>query len=155
MLQSIVMEETGVVKSIDGVTATVLVQKTKTCEGCKESQSCGIAGNGEDQSQTVEIAALNIAGARVGQTVRVVAKSYTYVKGTLLVYGLPAVALLLGAIAGKYMLADMFKSSNPEILSAFGGFSAFLVSFIILKLISRRLERKTENTPVIEHIIEQ
>jgi sigma-E factor negative regulatory protein RseC len=149
------MEETGIVKSIDGVNATVVVQKRKTCEGCKESQSCGIAGNGEDQSQTVEITALNIVGAKVGQTVRVTAKSYTYVKGTLLVYGLPAMALLFGAIAGKYLLAGVFTASNPEMLSAFGGFSVLLVSFIILKFISRRFERKTENTPVIEHIIEQ
>ncbi|MBF0554865.1 MAG: SoxR reducing system RseC family protein [Nitrospirae bacterium] len=147
------MEEVGVVSRIDGVNATVVVEKRQACEGCKESQSCLITSDGNEK-QTVEIIALNIAGAKVGQQVRVTAKSYTYVKGTLLVYGLPAAALLIGAIAGKYLLAGVFKASNPETLSALAGFSAFVVSFIALKIISRNLERKTENTPVIEHIIE-
>lgn len=148
------MDEIGVVSRIDGVTATVVVEKRRTCEGCKENQSCGIDSGG-DENQTIEISALNIAGAKVGQMVKVTAKSFTYVKGTLLVYGLPAAALLLGAVFGKYLLHSMFKASNPETLSAFSGFSAFLISFVILKIISRRLEKKTENTPIIEHIIEQ
>ncbi|MBF0457594.1 MAG: SoxR reducing system RseC family protein [Nitrospirae bacterium] len=149
------MDEIGVVRSIDGVTATVIVEKRLSCEGCKENQSCGINSDGND-NQTIEISALNIAGAQVGQMVKVTAKSFTYVKGTLLVYGLPAVALLLGAVFGKYLLAGIFfKTSNPETLSALAGFSAFVISFIILKIISRNLEKKTENTPIIEHIIEQ
>ncbi len=148
------MDEIGVVRSIDGVTATVVVEKRQTCEGCKENESCGINSDGNEK-QTIEIAALNIAGAKIGQMVKVTAKSYTYVKGTLLVYGLPAVALLIGAVFGKYILAGMFKAVNPETLSAFAGFSSFVIAFIILKIISGKIEKKTENTPVIEHIIEQ
>lgn len=154
---SVKMDEIGLVKKIDGVTATVVVGKRKACEGCIENQSCTIVSEDIDDNkeQTVEIAALNIAGAKVGQTVRVTAKSFTYVQGTVLVYGIPAFALLLGAVFGKYLLHGLLPAVNPETLSAVAGFSAFIISFICLKIISSNIEKKTENTPIVESIIEQ
>ncbi|MCG6552879.1 MAG: SoxR reducing system RseC family protein [Candidatus Magnetominusculus sp. LBB02] len=148
------MDEIGLVKRIDGVNATVVVEKRQTCEGCKENESCGITSS-DNETQTIEITALNIAGAKVGQMVKVTAKSFTYVKGAMLVYGLPAVALLLGAVFGKYLLHGAFPAVNPETLSAASGFSAFIISYIALKILSGNIEKKTENTPIVEQIIER
>ena len=60
------MEETGIVKSIDGVIAKVLVsRKSSCCESC-EKDSCDIPENG------IETEAINTAGAKVGQKVKIV-----------------------------------------------------------------------------------
>ena len=72
------MEETGIVKSIDGINARVLVsRKNSYCESC-EKDSCDFPENG------IETEALNEAGAAVGQKVKVVMKSYTFIR--LLLY---------------------------------------------------------------------
>lgn len=100
------------------------------------------------------IEALNPVKARVGQKVRVVMKPYTYLRGSLMVYGIPALALIAGAVIGKEALGSYFKSLDPDILSAISGFGACAVSFLAVKLWSSKMSKKTELKPVIEEILE-
>ncbi len=140
------MEETGIVKSIDGVIAKVLVsRKSSCCESC-EKDSCDIPENG------IETEAINAAGAKVGQKVKVVMKSYTYLKGTLFIYGLPVFALITGAILGKIYLPVFINRLDSELLSAVGGFAAFLISLILVKLLMNGMNKRTEHKSVIEKI---
>lgn len=140
------MEETGIVKSIDGVIAKVLVsRKSSCCESC-EKDSCDIPENG------IETEAINTAGAKVGQKVKVVMKSYTYLKGTLFIYGLPVFALITGAILGKIYLPVFINRPDSELLSAVGGFAAFLVSLLLVKLLMNDMNKRTEHKSVIEKI---
>jgi sigma-E factor negative regulatory protein RseC len=81
-------------------------------------------------------------------------KPYTYLKGSLLVYGLPALSLILGAVFGKEYMSSFLKNTDPDILSAIFGFGAFILSFVFVKLWSRRIEKKTEYKPVVEEILE-
>ena len=74
MLEFTVMEEVGVVISIDGVMAKVAVPRKSVCEGCT-STAC------KPGDQSMEIEALNKVNAGVGQKVKVITKSYTYLKG--------------------------------------------------------------------------
>ncbi|MBM4141117.1 MAG: SoxR reducing system RseC family protein, partial [Nitrospira sp.] len=61
---------------------------------------------------------------------------------------------IIGAIIGKEVLSLYFKEADPDILSAIFGFGAFVISFIVIKLWRRRLEKKVELKPVIEEIVE-
>lgn len=140
------VEEIGVVKSVQGVTAMVLVPKKSACEGCT-------MGACKPEDQGMEIEAFNEAGAKVGQRVRVVVRAYTYMKGTMVVYGLPAVMLVAGAVFGKELMSRMLPGRDPDILSAIFGFAAFLLSFFIIKIWTDRASRKTESRPVIEEIL--
>jgi sigma-E factor negative regulatory protein RseC len=94
-----------------------------------------------------------MAGADVGQRVKVVMKTYTYVKGTLLIYAFPVIALFAGAILGKIYLPSYINRLDSEMLSAIGGFFAFIVSLLVVKLFMSSMNNKTEYKSVIKEII--
>ncbi len=147
MLNCFVMEEVGIILSIDGLTAKVAVQRKSACEGC----TAGTCTPGE---QTMEIEALNPIKARVGQTVRVVMKPYSYLKGAIVVYGIPAIALVIGAILGKEFFSTYFIGTDPDVVTAFFGLGAFIIVFILIKFWSIKVEKKQDLKPIIEEIIE-
>jgi len=140
------IEEIGVVASIDGMTAHVNVPKKSTCEGC----TAGACTKGE---QSMEIAAFNKAGAEVGQKVKVLIHSYAYLKSAMILYGIPALALVLGAVFGKEVSAEFFTGTDPDILSAIFGFGFLGLSFVGIKIWINLKTDKTESGPVIEEII--
>lgn len=140
------MDEVGIVKSINGAIALVSVEKKSACDQCKAG--CSVSDSG------VEIEAFNKARATVGQKVKVVMQPYLYLKGSMLIYGIPALALIIGAIIGKEYLSGFFKDLDPDIVSAISGFALLILSFIIIKVWSIRFEKKTEYKPIIEEILE-
>ncbi|NOY64521.1 MAG: SoxR reducing system RseC family protein [Nitrospirae bacterium] len=140
------MEEIGIVKKIDGVTAKVVIKKSSACDHCVKEE-CDM------ESVDFEVEAINAANAQVGQTVKVVMKAQTYIKGALLLYILPVLALFVGAIFGKIYLPDAFKGISPETAAVIGGFLMMIISFLIIKIVSSRMEKKTEYRSVIEEII--
>ncbi len=142
------MEEIGVIKSIEGLIAKVNVPIKSACEGC----TAGTCKRGE---QSMEIDALNPVEARIGQKVKVVIRPYTYLKGSTIVYGIPALALIIGAVIGKEVLSHYFKKLDPDIVSAIFGFGAFAISFLSIKLWSSRVDKNVDLKPVIEEIIEE
>jgi len=141
------MEEIGVVKSTSGVLAIVSVERKSACEQC--SGGCKITDAG------AELEAINRAKAIKGQKVRVVLRPYSYLKGSMVVYGLPALALILGAVAGKELFSRIFYFTDPDIVSAIFGFGGFILTFIAVKIWSARIEKETAYKPVIEEILEK
>ena len=133
-------------RSVEGATATVSVPKKSGCEGCS-LKTC------KPEEQFMMIEALNPLQARVGEKVRVTMKPYTYLKGSMVIYGIPALALVAGAVVGKEFFSPYLKGHDPDIVSAVFGFGAFAVSFILVKLWSGRVGRKAESKPVIEEIL--
>jgi sigma-E factor negative regulatory protein RseC len=142
------MEEIGVVSSVEGAFAKVSVPKKSMCEQCTAG-TCLMTDEG------AELEALNNAGAEVGQRVRVVMKPYAYIKGSFIVYGLPALALVMGAVVGKELgSSGIIKGMDPDLLSAAFAFGLFAVSFLFIKLWGSMVGKKTKYTPVIEEILE-
>jgi sigma-E factor negative regulatory protein RseC len=148
MVKFKMLEEIGTVISIEGHHARVSVPKKSSCEGC----TAGTCSAGE---QSMEIDALNKAGAVIGQRVRVLVHTYAYMKGSMIVYGIPAIFLVIGAVFGKEIMTRFFPSRDSDILSAFFGFSFLLASFILIKFWSQKQAIKAESTPVIEEILDQ
>jgi sigma-E factor negative regulatory protein RseC len=141
------IEETGVVTKVDGIMAKVLVQKRGVCEGCTVRGICEPAGEG------MEIEALNPVLAKPGQKVKVSIKPQTYLKGTMLVYGFPLVSFIAGIIIGKNIGEAYFKEISSDIVSVILGFTALIISFLIVRVWSKKAETKIEYKPVIEEII--
>jgi sigma-E factor negative regulatory protein RseC len=142
------MYEIGVVKSINGISAKVFIGRSGGCCDSCEKPACDIPENG------VETDAVNIAGAQIGQRVKVVMKPRTYMKGALLLFVLPIVALITGIIAGEMYLTRIVAGIDPELLAASGGFTALFLSFFLIKGLAKRMEKKTDNRSVIDAIIE-
>lgn len=142
------MISVGVVRSVNGRMARVFMEVGAGCCDHCEKDACDVDARG------VETEAVNLIDAKVGQKVRVDMKTFTYLKGIVVLYVLPVVALLFGAVAGRMYLPAYFHGTSPDILSAAGGFLLFLASLALVKLVSGTMEKKTEHKPVIESIIE-
>ncbi|MCL4536171.1 MAG: SoxR reducing system RseC family protein, partial [Nitrospirae bacterium] len=80
-------------------------------------------------------------------------KPYTYLKGTIFIYGIPSIMLIIGAILGKEYLSRLLPNTDPDIVSAIGGFGLFILTFLFMKVWMKRYEGKQEYMPVIEEII--
>ena len=141
------MEETGVVLSTKGNMARILVQKRGACEGCAAAGTC------KPSEETAELEAFNPIDAKAGQTVRIALKPQLYLKTSLIVYGIPAAALIAGAIIGKNIGEIYFKGMDSDVIAAALGFGSLIISFFIIKLWSSKIEKKEEYKPVIEEII--
>lgn len=142
------MEEIGVVKSINGTIANVLVSRQASpCENCTQD-TCTIPEKG------LETEAINEIGAKVGQKVRIVMTTDTFYKGALLLCVLPIAALIGGAIAGKMYLPLYINVKDSDLLAALGGFVALILSVAVIKIIMSRLNKNTEHKSVIESIME-
>lgn len=147
MVKCTVMEEVGTIKSTDGLFAVVSVPRKSSCEGCS-LKIC------KPEEQFMEIEALNAAKADVGQKVRVVMKSYSYIKSAGIVYGIPALALVLGAVIGKELFSRYLPGSDPDVISAVVGFGGFILAFIVIRLWTDKAAKRTDSKPVIEEILE-
>jgi sigma-E factor negative regulatory protein RseC len=147
MVEFKIVEEVGIIKNIDGMTATVSIPRKSTCEGCSFS-ACKAGKEG------MLIEALNPVNARVGQKVKIAMRPYTYLKGPAIVYGIPAVVLVAGAVLGKEVLSRYFVRTDPDILSAVSGFIAFTLSFLLIKIWSKKIANRQDIKPVIEEILE-
>jgi sigma-E factor negative regulatory protein RseC len=141
------VEETGVVKELRGTMAMVFVKRQSACDSCAAGASCNVTAHG------VEIEAFNPVSAAVGDTVKIHFKAFTYLKGTLYIYGIPAIALIAGAVLGKQILAGYWPALDADLAAAIAGFGLMAVSVIAVKLAIRKLEGKRELVPVIEEII--
>ena len=141
------MEETGVVKRVDGPKAFVTVRRQSACDACASGSACKVSESG------AEIEAFNAVHAEVGDTVKIAFKAFTYLKGTLLIYGIPALALVVGTVVGKEYLSVFFPARDPDMLSALSGFGFMIASFLGVKLLISKFEKKKELVPVIEEII--
>ncbi len=141
------IEEIGIITKTDGVLAKVVVQKRGICEGCAVQGVC------KSTEEGMEIEALNPIKAKEGQTVQVSMKPQTYLKGSMLVYGMPLVIFIAGAIFGKNIGEEYFKRINSDLVAAVLGFAALIVSLLGIKIWTKKTEAKAEYKPVIEKIV--
>lgn len=143
------IEETGIVTKVEGSMAMVLVQKKSACDGCSVEGACKATPEG------MEIEAQNDVHARVGQRVKILMTTGEYLKGTIIVYGIPLIVFIAGAIFGKNIGETYFTDMNSDIVAAVTGFSSLILSLIAARLWSRKMESKAEYKPVIEEIIKE
>ena len=141
------MEECGVVTSINGHIARVRVQRTPMCQKC----SGGICSASEGG---MEIEAINKPGAHEGQRVLIEMPS-GHIKGALIAYGIPVLALIVGAVIGKDVFAAYFPGRDPEMVSAVTGFGLLILALLLVKLWSVFLHKPDDvQLPVIKQIVE-
>ena len=141
------IEEIGIVVKTEGDLARVTVQKRGACEGCTAKGAC------ESTSEGMEIEALNPVHAKEGQTVKVLLQAETYLKGSMIIYGLPLVLFITGAIVGKNIGESYFLNTSSDIIAAIFGFGSLIGSLIAVKIWSGKLESRAEYKPYIDEIV--
>ena len=112
----------GVVTAVSGENATVRFTRGSMCAHCG---ACMRAGD-----DAMELTLPNTLGARIGDSVEVSLSSRKIVKASLIAYLIPLGFLLLGIWLG---------SRVSDVVALFGGLVGWAVSFIVLRIIDKRL----------------
>jgi len=85
----------GIVVRLAGTRAYVKIKRSGGCGRCHEVGGCG--GVGQDDSHCEEFVVDNSFGAQSGQRVSVEVPEGATLKAAMIAYGLPLLAILLGA----------------------------------------------------------
>ena len=141
------MYEEGSVSKTDGEVAVVRVLRGTACDSCAASGACKSLGGGRD----MEVKATNIVGAEVGDRVRIEIPSSSVAKMAFLVYLIPIMSLVLGAMLG--MEIGVGVSLDPELCALGTSLACFSVAFLIVRRIGQSLADNRDYTPRISKIL--
>lgn len=134
------IEEQGTVIEIKSkTTAVVMCKKSSFCENCATKGSC-ILG---DDEHTRQIEVNNDLGAEVGDLVRIATSTRSFLQSSFLLYIVPLIALVIGAIIGKFLGEKFIDDLDPNLLSAIFGVFFMIGSFVILRVGSSALQQET------------
>jgi len=141
-------EKTGRVTHIfDDGWATVVTERGDACHNCEASQFC----HALTDCTSLETKALNKAGAAAGDRVTIQLSSHTLLKGAFVLYLIPVLGLLTGAVAGSGFNKQLALGETAAALLF--GLAGLVLGFIITVMISKKLECKNKLTPIITRII--
>lgn len=122
------IEEQARVIGVSGDVAEVATVRHSACGGCAAKQGCGtslLAAWFPQRELTFRLQ--NPVDARVGDTVVIGLNEGALQRSSLLVYGLPLMGLLIGAIAGdQFFIALAWPSELGGIIGSLFGLTAAL-----------------------------
>ncbi len=141
------IEETGSVVELKGKQiAVVLCQKSSFCQNCAAMRSC--QSGSDDRSMLVE--AFNPIGAEVGDRVKIVTSSKTFLQSSFLLYIVPLIFLLVGAVSGRVVGSFLETGPNPDLLAALLGVAFLAASFLVIRVGSRAIPMEATMPRVAE-----
>jgi len=123
--------ETGVVleKRPDG-TALIECQRGSMCLHCVAADSCNAGSSGG----TMQIEAINKKDAAVGDLVRVATTAKKFLGSSFLVYIVPIIALLTGAVLGENLAERLWPQTDADLAAAVLGVVFLIVSFLLIRI---------------------
>jgi sigma-E factor negative regulatory protein RseC len=133
------VEEVGTVVELKSKSiAVVMCQKSSLCENCATNGSCMMGDDGN--TRLIEVK--NSLGASVGDNVRIATTTKSFLQSSFLLYIVPLIALVVGAIAGKLVGDNFATGLDPNVLSAIFGVFFLIGSFVVLRVGSRALDKE-------------
>ncbi len=143
------IEETAVVVKCEGEFAWVETQRKNACGHCSVNKSCGTGTIAKiwGQKPSPRMKAINEAHASEGETVLVGLQEGALVQGSLIIYLMPIVSMILFAIFGKYM-APQWQLA-PETTSILFAVIGFVFAGILIKIYSRQISADARYQPIV------
>lgn len=130
------MREEGVVAALTGELAVVRTMQQDACRHCGARGACTTLGGGKER----RVAALNQAGARVGDRVALGISRSSALSAGFMAYMVPVLALLIGAALGKTWGPGWgFDPQNAAVVT---GVAALAAAWIAVRWLSDRLARR-------------
>ncbi len=118
--------------------AVVLCQKQSACKHCPSSGACQVGDDGK--SMLVE--SFNQIGAQVGDKVKVVTSAKHFLQSSFVLYILPVIGLLIGAVAGEFIAENTEIAVDPQLLAALIGVAFLVGTFLSIRVGTRALKRE-------------
>ncbi|WP_455223503.1 SoxR reducing system RseC family protein [Kaarinaea lacus] len=149
------LEERATVVSVDGKTVWVEVKRQSTCGQCAANKGCGSAalqkvlGNKRNIFQVT-----GDLSVKVGDEVVIGINENAIVKGSLLVYALPILFIIVFALIGE-TIASRTLSLDSDFVSLLGAAFGLVVSVLGLRWHSRKSTNQPQYQPVLLRHINQ
>jgi len=141
------VKDQGVIVEVHGPMARVRVKRTDACESCGNSAVCNTFGVSKD----IEAEAVNTAGARVNDLVILEMRSGSLLKISFIVYMIPALAIVIGAVLGLEF--GKSRGYNPETTAIIIGLIFFGLSIMAIKIFSGFLKNDSKFLPEVTKVI--
>ena len=140
--------EEGVVTGIEESFALVKVVRKAACAHCPSAGSCHIESN-----RAMLVRAQNVAGAQIGQRVKLSIPPGSVLAASFLLYLVPLFGLVFGAVFGKLVVAPLFVNLSSELLAAGIGLLTMAGVFFGIRFYDRHRRQKEKYVPKIIQII--
>ena len=128
----------GTVTELNGNKAKVVFTRSKACGDCHACVSFG--------SNQAETELTNTLGAKVGDRVSIELHSGSVFTASLIMYGIPLVALLAGVLIGSF-ISDLF--------TAVFGIGAAVIAFLIIRLFEPKFKKMGKFDPRMIEIVSE
>lgn len=143
------LEETAQVVQIEGTTIWVETQRRSTCSSCSAQPGCGTAVLAKVLgSRRTRVRVLSDLDLSIGDRVVIGIHEQALVQGSLAVYAVPIVLLLLGALIGE-LGAQRFLWQSAELASTALGLCGLLAGLWWLKKFTRRIGNDKRYQPSV------
>lgn len=143
------IEETAVVTRCEGEHAWVEAQRKSACGQCQVNKGCGTSVLARVVGRKVtRMRVLNPLQAREGETVIIGLHESAMLSGSLAIYLVPLLSLLLFAITGK-VVAEQMVIAAVEAVSILFAVLGMVVAIIWLRGFTRRIADDSRYQPVI------
>jgi sigma-E factor negative regulatory protein RseC len=113
--------------------------------------NCAIGDEGN--SRLIEVQ--NPLAAEVGEHVRIATTTKSFLQSSFLLYIVPLIALVIGAVAGMLVGENLPTGLDPNLLSAIFGVFFMSGSFVILRVGSSVLNKESYMPKIIEILKEE
>jgi sigma-E factor negative regulatory protein RseC len=134
------MQEEGTVIELKGChVAMVLCRKSTFCASCAAMGLCQLGDDG--RSMLVE--SHNVLGAAIGDKVRLGCRPEQFLLASLLLYIVPLLALIGGAVLGEWLGTRYALQIDRNLLAAILGITFMVGSFFTIRIGSRVIPRGT------------
>lgn len=138
--------EQGTVQEVSGGKALVRIRKSSACAHCGSRGACQVFS---DREMCVEAA--NDPQAKVGDFVEIRVPERALLKLSFLVYFLPVLALVIGAMAGGSWAGYLYM--EPTLASIIAGCFAMGITFCLIKWINRGARTGNKYLPRITRVL--
>lgn len=126
--------------------AVVLCQKQSACKHCPSSGACQIGDDGK--SMLVET--FNPIGAQVGDKVKVVTSTKHFLQSSFVLYILPVIGLLIGAVTGQLIAEHTQIGVDPQLLTALIGVAFMVGTFLTIRVVTNNMKREIFMPKIVE-----
>ena len=143
------LEETAQVVRIRGEEVWVETQRRSSCDSCAAEKGCGTATLSKvlgTRRNVVRV--LSAIPLGVGDRVVIGIREQALVRGSLAVYAVPILLLLLGGLLGE-LGAQQFIWENAELASVMLGISGLIAGLAWLRRFTRRIQNDPNFQPVV------
>ena len=146
------IEEIGIVVELKSKrTAMVMCKKSNLCENCATNSSCILSA--DDNTRLIEVQ--NSFAATVGDRVRIATTTKSFLQSSFLLYIVPLIALVIGAIAGKLTGENLATGLDPNLLSAVFGVFFMIGSFVVIRVGSTALDQENYMPKIVTILLDE